>query len=165
MKKRSKFDDFTFYRRLYRRDFGSLTKQYSRRDKTLLDSGFYDTETWGGLKKCWKGYRIAKVDGDTKKLVYYAEGIRKFERELSITVTEFPQLGLLGRKMRQERDSENYFAYGNSCAQTEKELAEYEQQEQAEDRYRTQQEPDLRKEQEYVEDGEILDSMKMNKVL
>ena len=54
---------------------------------------------------------------------------------------------------------------GNSCAQTEKELAEYEQQEQAEDRYRTQQEPDLRKEQEYVEDGEILDSMKMNKVL
>jgi len=53
----------------------------------------------------------AKVDGDTKKLVYYAEGIRKFERELSITVTEFSQLGLLGRKMPQERDSENYFAF------------------------------------------------------
>jgi hypothetical protein len=86
MKKRSKFDDFTFCRCLYRGDFGSLKKQYSSRDKTLLDSGFYDTETWGGLKKCWKGYRIAKVDGDTKKLAYYAEGIRKFERELSITV-------------------------------------------------------------------------------
>jgi hypothetical protein len=52
-----------------RGDFGSLKKQYSRRDKTLLDSGFYDTETWGGLKKCWKGYRIAKVDGDTKKML------------------------------------------------------------------------------------------------
>ena len=42
---------------------------------------------------------------------------------------------------------------GNSCAQTEKELAEYEQQEQAEDRYRTQQEPDLRKEQEEYFEG------------
>ena len=42
-----------------------MNKQLSRRDAILLDSGYYDTETWGGLRKCWKGFKIAKVDGDT----------------------------------------------------------------------------------------------------
>jgi hypothetical protein len=77
-----------------------------RRDAILLDSGYYDTETWGGLRKCWKGFKIAKVDGDTKKMEYYAKGIRKFQRELKISVSEFPLFALLGQKMPEEPDSE-----------------------------------------------------------
>jgi hypothetical protein len=58
-------------------NFLSLNKQLARRDGILLDSGFYDTETWGGLRKCWKGFKIAKSDGDTKNMEYYANGIRR----------------------------------------------------------------------------------------
>ena len=86
-----------------------MNKQLSRRDAILLDSGYYDTETWGGLRKCWKGFKIAKVDGDTKKMEYYAKGIRKFQRELKISVSEFPRFALLGQKMPEELDSENYW--------------------------------------------------------
>jgi hypothetical protein len=105
----------------------NMNKQLSRRDATLLDSGYYDTETWGGLRKCWKGFRIAKVDGDTKKMEYYAKGIKKFQRELKISVSEFPRFALLGRKMPEELDSENYWpdTNSNSCAQTQEESGDY----------------------------------------
>jgi hypothetical protein len=43
-------------------NFLNLNKQLARRDGKLLDLGFYDTETWGGLRKCWKGYKIAKSE-------------------------------------------------------------------------------------------------------
>jgi hypothetical protein len=129
-------------------NFLSLNKQLARRDGVLLDSGFYDTETWGGLRKCWKGFKIAKSDGDTKNMEYYAKGIRKFQRELKTSVSAFPQFGLLGRKMPEEADSENYWPDSNSCAQTQKELEDYRLQELAEDPYRIEREPDLPKEQE-----------------
>jgi len=129
-------------------NFLSLNKQLARRDGILLDSGFYDTETWGGLRKCWKGFKIAKSDGDTKNMEYYANGIRKFQRELKKSVSEFPQFGLLGRKMLEESGSENYWPDSNSCAQTQKELDDYELQEVAEDPFRIEREPDPRKEQE-----------------
>jgi len=134
------------------RNFLNMNKQFSRRDAILLDSGYYDTETWGGLRKCWKGFRIAKVDGDTKKMEYYAKGIRKFQRELKISVSEFPRFALLGRKMPEELDSENYWpdsdTNSNSCAQTQKELEDYRLQKLAEDPYGIEREPDGRKEQE-----------------
>ena len=40
-----------------------MNKQLARRDAILLNSGVYDTESWGGLRKRWKGFGIAKVDG------------------------------------------------------------------------------------------------------
>jgi hypothetical protein len=95
-----------------------------------------DTTTptqWGGLRKCWKGYKIAKSKTDTKKMEYYAKGIRKF--------------GLLCRKISQEFDSENYWPDSSSCAQTRKGLEDYRLQELA-DPFRIEREPDLRKEQE-----------------
>jgi hypothetical protein len=49
---------------------------------------------WGSLRKCWKGYRIAKPQGDVNKLIYYAKRIQKFERKLRIELTQFPQLGI-----------------------------------------------------------------------
>ena len=72
---------------------------------------------------------------------YYAKGIRKFQRELKISVSEFPRFGLLGRKMPEELDSENYWPDSSSCAQTQKELEDYRLQELAEDPYRIEREP------------------------
>jgi hypothetical protein len=79
---------------------------------------------------------------------YYAKGIRKFQRELNISVSEFPQFDLLGRKMPKEVDPENYWPETNSRSQTQKELEDYKLQELAEDPFRIQREPDPIKEQE-----------------
>jgi hypothetical protein len=110
-----------------RRDYSALKKMYTRKDRTLLDSGFYDTETWSGLRKCWKGYKIAKAEGDTTKMVYYAKGIRKLEGQLGISVMDFPKFGLVGRFVEQERESENETIWG-SFEQVEKDLEDYESQ-------------------------------------
>jgi hypothetical protein len=78
---------------IIQRDYLSIKKLCTRKDRILLDSGYCYT---GGLRKCWKGFRIAKVEGETKKMEYYSKGIRKFQRELNISVSEFPQFGLVG---------------------------------------------------------------------
>ena len=90
------------------------------------------------------------MDGDTKKMEFYAKGIRKFQRELKISVSEFPRFALLGQKMPEEVDSENYWpdTNSNSCSQTQKELEDYRLQELAEDPYRFVLEDDPTKEQE-----------------
>ena len=61
------------------------------------------------VHKCWEGYKITKSEGDTKNMEYYtyAKGIRKFQREVKKSVSEFLQFGLLGRKMPEELYSEN----------------------------------------------------------
>jgi hypothetical protein len=97
---------------------------------------------------------------------YYAKGIRKFQRELQISVSEFPRFALLGQKMPEEFDAENYWpdsdTNSNSCSQTQKELEDYRLQDLAEDPHRIEREPDGTKEQEdtsdvYVRNGWNLD--------
>lgn len=56
---------------------------------------FTISQSWGALKKCWKGYRIAKTKGDKENMIKYAERIRNVQKELDLTVSEFPNLGLL----------------------------------------------------------------------
>jgi len=151
MRKRVRRSKYSYLDSVIRRDIFSIKKQVTRKDRILLDSGFYDTETWGGLRKCWKGYKIAKSEHDYKKMEHYARGIRKFERELKISVTDFPQFGLMGTKTPHEQDPENVFDYGFSCAQIEKERKEHEwqvEQEQKLDPYRIEPEPNSLKEQE-----------------
>ena len=113
---------------------------YLTQDTTILRHG-------GGLRKCWTGFKIAKVDSDSKKMEYYAKSIRKFQRELKISVSEFPRFALLGQKMPEELDSENYWPDSKSYAQTQKELEDYRLQELAEDPYRIELEDDPTKEQ------------------
>ena len=60
---------------------------------TLLDSGWYDTQTWGALHKAWLGYVIAKNKAEYDKQIQYASIIQKLQRELGIEVSIFPQLG------------------------------------------------------------------------
>ncbi len=138
--------------RLYRaanpKGYSNLKKTYTRKDSKILESGFSDSQGWGALDKCWTGYKIAKSDFDAKKMKYYAKGIRKFQRELEISVLDFPQLGLIGELTNdEERDSNKEWICRNS-GDVQKEIVDYELQELAEDPYRIEREPDGRKEQE-----------------
>jgi hypothetical protein len=63
---------------------------YLIQDTTILGHG-------GGLRKCWEGYKIAKSEGDRKKMEYYAKSIRKFPAGTETFVSEFLQFGPLGR--------------------------------------------------------------------
>ena len=74
--------------------YSNLKKTYTRRDNVLLKSGYYNNQTWGALIKCWKGFKIAKNDGDEEKMIHYAEGIQKFQCELGLAVEDFSHLGL-----------------------------------------------------------------------
>jgi hypothetical protein len=51
-------------------------------------------QSWGALRKAWKGYRIAKVQNDDTKMTEYANKIRKIQGELNIAVASFPNLGI-----------------------------------------------------------------------
>jgi hypothetical protein len=55
---------------------------------------FTTGQTWGALRKAWKGYKIAKVQGDRNKMMEYARKIRKLEGELGVPVAAFPDLSL-----------------------------------------------------------------------
>jgi hypothetical protein len=46
------------------------------------------------LRKAWEGYRIAKVQANSPKMVEYATKIRKIQGELGISVASFPNLGI-----------------------------------------------------------------------
>ena len=46
-------------------------------------------QKWAALRKCWKAYKIAKVQHDIEKQKEYAERIKNLERELSIPESTF----------------------------------------------------------------------------
>jgi hypothetical protein len=58
------------------------------------ENSFSTGQSWGALRKAWKGYRIAKVQGDNGKMTEYATKIRKIQGELGISLASFPNLGL-----------------------------------------------------------------------
>jgi len=51
-------------------------------------------QTWGALKKAWKGYKIAKVHGDKGRMMEYAKRIRTLQEELGVEKARFPELGI-----------------------------------------------------------------------
>jgi hypothetical protein len=61
---------------------------------TQLQSTFSAGQSWGALRKAWKGYRIAKVQSDNVKMTEYATKIRKIQGELGISVASFPNLDI-----------------------------------------------------------------------
>ena len=58
------------------------------------ENNFTTGQSWGALRKAWKGYRIAKVQDDNAKMTEYASKIRKIQQELGISVASFPHLGI-----------------------------------------------------------------------
>jgi hypothetical protein len=53
---------------------------------------YIEVRTYRSLKRAWIGFKIAKKDGNHDKMKYYAEGIQKFERQLRLPVSNFPEL-------------------------------------------------------------------------
>lgn len=72
----------------------SMTAIMSVREAVVSKSNFTPGQSWGALRKAWKGYRIAKVQGDNAKMTEYATKIRKLQGELGISVASFPHLGI-----------------------------------------------------------------------
>jgi hypothetical protein len=62
--------------------------------KPVNSQNFTVGQSWGALRKAWKGYRIAKVQKDDTKMTEYATKIRKIQGELNIAVSSFPNLGI-----------------------------------------------------------------------
>jgi hypothetical protein len=92
-----------------------------------------------------KNIQTCRVGMGCKEMKNYAKGIRKFQRELKISVSDFPQPGFIGELTNdEERDSNNKWTCGNS-GDVQKEIEDYELQKAAEDPFRTDREPDLRK--------------------
>lgn len=61
---------------------------------SVSSQGFTVGQSWGALRKAWKGYRIAKVQNDDTKMTEYATKIRKIQGELNIAISSFPNLGI-----------------------------------------------------------------------
>ena len=68
----------------------SLHQETSTRQENSFTTG----QSWGALRKAWKGYRIAKVQDDNAKMTEYATKIRKIQEELGISRASFPNLGI-----------------------------------------------------------------------
>jgi hypothetical protein len=90
------------FRHNYHKDYLAMkrgTYDYSKiyrvfhKHGTILDSGWYDTQTWGSLHKAWIGYVIAKNKGEYDQQIQYASIIQKLQKELNLEVSSFPQLG------------------------------------------------------------------------
>jgi hypothetical protein len=51
-------------------------------------------QSWGALKKAWRGYKVAKVQKNMEDMKKYAERIRTLQTELGLVQAKFPELGL-----------------------------------------------------------------------
>jgi hypothetical protein len=60
----------------------------------LTDRHRHNDPLWGGLRRAWVGYVIAKNQCECEKMRQYAIAIQKFERRLNIEINEFPELEL-----------------------------------------------------------------------
>jgi hypothetical protein len=79
----------------YRRSWDK-TKYMARRNKSqLLDSLYFENQTWGALHKAWKGFIIGKNKDEVDRMAYYAGVIQKLQRELGLQISIFPELKLV----------------------------------------------------------------------
>ena len=49
-----------------------------------LPSGYFESQTWGALHKCWVGFVIAKEKMEWDKIDLYAKRIQNLERIIII---------------------------------------------------------------------------------
>jgi hypothetical protein len=75
--------------------YKSSFENYYYKFNAVLPSGYTIRSTYHGLKKAWIGYKIAKREGDYDKMVYYSEGIKKFQGELNLPVSSFPDVNMI----------------------------------------------------------------------
>jgi hypothetical protein len=59
-----------------------------------MSSQYSKGQTWGALKKAWRGYKVAKIQKDMVRMKEYATRIRTLQSELGLVQAKFPELGL-----------------------------------------------------------------------
>jgi hypothetical protein len=59
-----------------------------------MSSQYTKGQSWGALKKAWRGYKVAKVQKNMEDMKKYAERIRTLQSELGLVQAKFPELGL-----------------------------------------------------------------------
>jgi hypothetical protein len=95
----------------------------SQYGKPLAETGYvyYNTQAWSNLKKCWLGFAIARDKGNEEKMLYYAKGIMKFQKQLGLEVRVFPDLGLWENEDTNDypREMKNEIESGNNENQDE----------------------------------------------
>ena len=105
--------------RIVRRKKGyskSINEYRQRKDPpVLLPSGYYNTQGYACLKRCWIGFRISKAKGNREKMVWYAKGIQRVQRELGLVVSSFPDLFELGAAATSEEQKEQKENQSNHC--------------------------------------------------
>jgi len=69
-------------------------KRGLKNGERILPSGYFESQTWGALHKCWVGFVIAKEKMEWDKIDLYAKRIQNLERELGIEVTDFSDWGI-----------------------------------------------------------------------
>lgn len=69
---------------------------YKVQMKFQLPCGFLYGESWGALRKCWKGYKLAKWNDDITLMKEYATRIQTIQTQLGIPTASFPNLGIIG---------------------------------------------------------------------
>jgi hypothetical protein len=55
----------------------------------ILNSLYYDSQTWGALHKCWVGYVIALNKGEFDNEIKYANRIQNLQKELGLEIEDF----------------------------------------------------------------------------
>jgi len=76
----------------YRKSWRKTKYMAARNKSRLLDSLYFENQTWGALHKAWKGYIIGKSKFELDRMEYYASVIRKLQKELGLEISSFPDL-------------------------------------------------------------------------
>jgi len=66
-----------------------LTLDHIERKSLRLPCGKTVAQSWAALRKAWLGFKIARSNGHTNLMSYYASFITKVQREMGIEVTNF----------------------------------------------------------------------------
>jgi hypothetical protein len=82
-----------------------------------LPSEYAEKRTYSSLKRAWIGFKIAKQEGNHDKMKYYAEGIQKFQRQLSLTVSNFSDI--LKEEIENDLNSQTKLNEGGDAAVNE----------------------------------------------
>jgi hypothetical protein len=69
-----------------------LATRCARGHETMTD--YQKGQIWGALRKAWKGYRIAKVQGDNVRMKEYATRIKTLQGQLGVPQASFPNIGM-----------------------------------------------------------------------
>lgn len=62
------------------------------RKNFVLPCGYTIAQSWAALRKCWKGFYIARSRNDSDKMAEYASRIRKLRQEIGIQGTDFDEI-------------------------------------------------------------------------